>query len=66
MRQLRGFEKVALGPGETVEVVFGVTKRDLSVWDDTAGAWQVPKGEVQLVVGASSRDARASVTVQVA
>lgn len=36
MRVLRGFEKVALEPGERREVVFGLRRRDVSFWNVTA------------------------------
>ncbi|KAK8087621.1 beta-glucosidase [Apiospora hydei] len=43
-RQLRGFEKVPLRPGEEGVVTFELTRRDLSVWDVTRQAWVVQEG----------------------
>ncbi|KAI5855088.1 glycoside hydrolase family 3 protein [Durotheca rogersii] len=57
-KQLRGFEKVSLAPGESAEVVFELTRRDLSVWDVITQAWIVQGGEYPVYVGASSRDVR--------
>ncbi|KAL1635114.1 hypothetical protein SLS56_001866 [Neofusicoccum ribis] len=62
-RVLRGFEKVALEPGERREVVFGLRRRDVSFWNITAQEWQIPVGEVAFAVGFSSRDLRESVVV---
>lgn len=57
-RQLRGFEKVRLAPGESADVVFELTRRDLSVWDVGAQGWVLQDGRYGLFVGSSSRDIR--------
>lgn len=58
VRQLRGFEKLSLQPGETKTAVFVVTKRDVSYWD--SGEWKVARGtQYGVEVSASSRDVRA-------
>lgn len=56
IRQLRGFEKVRTNAGETAQVGFRLTRRDLSVWDVVAQRWHLQKGEYQVYVGRSSRD----------
>ncbi|OIW32664.1 glycoside hydrolase family 3 protein [Coniochaeta ligniaria NRRL 30616] len=56
VRQLRGFEKVFLQPGEKREVSFGLTRRDLSTWDVVAQEWLLQRGTYRVYVGASSRD----------
>lgn len=55
-KQLRGFEKPFLQPGESRTLLFPVTRRDLSVWDTTAQKWRLQKGEYQVCVGTSSRN----------
>ncbi|PUU83842.1 glycoside hydrolase superfamily [Tuber borchii] len=61
VRSLRGFDKVAAGPGETVAVGFDITRRDLSYWDEKKGNWRIPldkKGNIgayEIFVGDSSR-----------
>jgi beta-glucosidase len=58
-KQLRGFERVGkLQPGESREVEFTLDRRDLSVWNVTAQAWELQRGEYAVWVGASSRDIR--------
>ncbi|KAI1659455.1 glycoside hydrolase family 3 protein [Daldinia decipiens] len=57
-KQLRGFEKVPLVPGESAEITFELTRRDLSVWDVVTQGWIVQAGQYDLYVGASSRDIR--------
>lgn len=63
LRQLRGFEKVFLQPGETQEVIFELTRRDLSYWDVEKQNWVIPSPGVGINVGRSSRkfEARAFV-----
>ncbi|RYP93284.1 hypothetical protein DL770_000573 [Monosporascus sp. CRB-9-2] len=57
-KQLRGFGKVALDPGESAEVTFELTRRDFSVWDAVTQEWQIQEGDYTIFVGASSRDIR--------
>ncbi|KAF5230617.1 hypothetical protein FAUST_9708 [Fusarium austroamericanum] len=56
MKQLRGFEKVLLQPGDIKKVVFSLTRRDLSTWDVNHQNWVLGKGGYNFYVGASSRD----------
>lgn len=58
VRQLRGFDKVFLQPGESATVTFELQRRDLSVWDVTAQMWRlINDGSAYTVsVGASSRN----------
>ena len=65
-RELKGFVKVALEPGESREVEVVLDARDLSYWHPTLRAWTLEAGEFVVSVGASSRDLRGQVTVQVA
>lgn len=57
-RQLRGFQRTPIRPGETRTVVLSLTRRDLSVWDTVAQQWRLQPGTYQIDVGASSRDLR--------
>ncbi|KAI1645305.1 glycoside hydrolase family 3 protein [Daldinia loculata] len=64
-KQLRGFEKVPLAPGESAEITFELTRRDLSVWDVVTQGWIVQAGRYDLYVGASSRDIRLTDSIAV-
>ncbi|CEI61924.1 putative beta-glucosidase M [Fusarium venenatum] len=55
VRQLRGFQKPSIKAGETVEVNFELTRRDLSVWNVVAQEWQLQRGGYNVFVGSSSR-----------
>lgn len=57
-KQLRGFSKIGLGPGESGTVTFNIRRKDLSYWDVDSQNWIVPAGEFGINVGASSRDVR--------
>lgn len=59
-KQLRGFDKVNVSPGESQTAIFNLTSRDLSYRD---GEWQLVSGTVGLSVGASSRDIRLTSTI---
>jgi beta-glucosidase len=53
-RQLKGFRKVTLQPGQSTTVRFTLTGHDLSYWDDAANGWVLPDGRYQVYVGDSS------------
>lgn len=57
-KQLRGFAKLKLAPGESKTATFILRRRDLSYWDTGRQNWVVPSGSFGVVVGASSRDLR--------
>jgi beta-glucosidase len=53
-RQLKGFQKVTLRPGQSTTVHFTLTGQDLSYWDDAANGWVLPDGTFGVDVGDSS------------
>lgn len=67
LKQLRGFQRVTLAPGETRTVTLPLAAEDLAYWSPERHAWAVEPGNVELTVGSSSADAelalRASLTV---
>jgi beta-glucosidase len=58
VRELKGFAKVSLLPGETRTVQFTLTPRDLAFFDTVGGQWKANSGQYDIEVGASSRDLR--------
>jgi beta-glucosidase len=64
-KELKGFEKVALAPGEEKEVRFALSRRAFAFWDPAAHGWRVEAGTFTILVGASSRDLRLSAQVEV-
>lgn len=65
VRQLRGFQKTTIQPGESADMSFSLRRRDLSVWDVVAQEWRIVEGDYAFYVGASSRDLKASTTLTV-
>lgn len=57
-RQLRGFRKVVLAPGESAEISFELLDRWLSIWDVSTHAWQLVRGDFDVFIGSSSSDVR--------
>ena len=53
-RQLKGFDRVHLAPGESKTVQFTLNGHDLSYWDDPANGWVLPDGRFGVFVGDSS------------
>lgn len=56
IRELKGFRKVHLAPGETQTVTFEITPESLSFYDIEM-EYRVEPGEFEIQVGSSSRDA---------
>jgi beta-glucosidase len=56
VRELKGFAKVRLEPGETKRVVLSLDQRAFSFWSVRWGRWAVEEGEFEVAVGTSSRD----------
>jgi beta-glucosidase len=53
-RQLVGFQRVELGPGQSTRVRFTITPRDTWWYDDNAGGWDQSPGLYRVYVGDSS------------
>lgn len=66
VRELKAFASVALAAGESREIALTVRREDLAYWHDRAERWVVEGGEYVIDVAASSRDLRASFSVEVA
>ena len=57
-KELKGFDKVELLPGETKQVTVYLDRRSLSWYDAQKKAWVAEDGMYSVFVGASSRDVR--------
>jgi beta-glucosidase len=65
IKDLRGYRRVTLQPGETRTVSFSVPVSSLAYWDERTHGWVAESAPVKLQVGASSADIRAEHTIQV-
>lgn len=59
-KELKGFEKVALQPGESKRIHVKLPLRALQYYDTTSKSWKDDAGKFSIFVGASSRDIRLS------
>jgi beta-glucosidase len=64
VRELKGFTKVALNPGETRTVQFHLSPRDLCYYDVDGRQWKADPGQYKIEIGASSRDIRLTASFQ--
>ncbi|MCB1690448.1 MAG: glycoside hydrolase family 3 C-terminal domain-containing protein [Halioglobus sp.] len=64
-RELRGFTKIWLEPGQTGKAVFELGSRAFAHWCADAHAWKIEEGECCIEVGASSADIRMDGPVRV-
>ena len=65
VRELKGFEKVELQPGESRDVAFTLDKRSFAYWNTQIHDWHVETGEYTIEIGQSSREIDVSGTVTV-
>jgi len=65
-RELKGFAKVRLAPGETRHVTLDLDARAFSYWDESSHGWKIDPGKFVIRVGDSSENAplSADLTVQ--
>lgn len=64
VKELKGFSKVKLAPGETREVTFTITKDALSFYDDTRHEWVAEPGKFEVLVAASSADIKSKISFE--
>ena len=53
-KELKGFAKVSLKPGESKDVEISIDRRALSFWDETTNGWKVEPGKFTILVGNAS------------
>jgi beta-glucosidase len=55
-KRLAGWKRVTLAPGESQSITIAIDDRVLQTFDEEKNAWNLPKGEYQVMVGGSSDD----------
>lgn len=58
VKELKGFSKVYLKPGERKQQKLKISYRDLAFWDEEGDSWKVEPGEFRVLIGASASDIR--------
>jgi len=59
VKELKGFRKVDLAPGESKVITFKLDERALAFYNPQANGWVTEPGEFEVLVGSSSEDVRA-------
>ena len=57
-KELKGFQKILLAPGESKVVTMELGEEAFRFWNPATRQWTVEPGEFDLFVGSSSRDIR--------
>ena len=65
VRELKGFAKIALAPGETGTATVELDERSFSYWETTIHDWYMEPGKYAIEAAASSRDIRLTAEVEV-
>ncbi|HKC63025.1 MAG TPA: fibronectin type III-like domain-contianing protein, partial [Pyrinomonadaceae bacterium] len=55
-KQLKGFAKIFLRPGQTEHITVTLDARAFSIWDNAGKRWTTVNGNYEILVGDSSRD----------
>ncbi len=66
VKELKGFRKTELQPGESKEIIIRIPVSDLAYYDDTMQRWVVDDDEFSIQAGSSSTDLRAKARFRVA
>lgn len=56
IKELKGFKKVRLAPGEEKAVTLTIDRKALSFFDDTRHEWVAEPGKFEAIIGSSSKD----------
>lgn len=63
VKELKGFAKVELQPGETKTVSISLDKRAFAFWHPAYHDWVTEEGDFEILIGASSADIRQQIMV---
>ena len=64
-QELKGFQRVALEPGEEKQINFTLSGQDFAYYNAGVASWHVESGDYEIRIGASSRDIRLAEVVHV-
>lgn len=65
LKELKGFQKLALEPEEEQEVAFELDKRSFAYYNVNIEDWHVESGIFDIAIGSSSRDIRLTASIEV-
>lgn len=64
IKELKGFKKIKLAPGEEKEVSFTIDQSSLSYFDDSRHSWIAEPGKFEAIVAASATDIKGTVAFE--
>ena len=64
-KELKAFQRVSLGAGESKSVTLTIPVKDLRYWNESANGWALEHGPLQLLLGAASDDIRQTANVTI-
>lgn len=64
VKELKGFSKIQLAPGETQKVTFLIDKQALSFFNDSRHEWVAEPGKFEAQIAASATDIKSKVTFE--
>ncbi len=65
LKELKGFHRINLAPGQTQTVRFTLPASELVFWDVTREKWAVEAGDYDILIGRSSADIKLQTTLRV-
>lgn len=65
VKELKGFMKIELNPGESRQVVFNLSRNDFAFWDVPTNQWKIKPGKYEIRVGTSSQHLKHKETVTI-
>ncbi len=65
VKELKGFNKVQLEPGQSKELNFAITAADLSYYEPEIANWLTEPGNYQILIGSSSKDIRLKAELEI-
>ena len=64
-KELKAFQRVSLGAGESKTVTLEIPVKDLRYWNEATSAWDLEHGQLQLLLGSASDDIRQTAGVSI-
>ncbi len=64
VKELKGFKKLCILPGETKVVDFTLTERELSHYDEETSSWKYEKTSKKIYIGSSLQDIRCTTVIE--
>ncbi|MDO4163894.1 MAG: glycoside hydrolase family 3 C-terminal domain-containing protein [Bacteroides sp.] len=64
IKELKGFRKISLAPGEEQEVVFLINREALSFFDDAKHEWVAEPGRFDAIIAASATDIKGTISFE--